>query len=82
MDVIRHPGAAAILAVTADEHLLMLKQYRHAIGKSIWEIPAGTLEPDESPLACAQRELVEESGFSAKSWDVLGTIFPVPGLQR
>jgi ADP-ribose pyrophosphatase len=81
MEVIRHPGAAAVLGLTAENQILMLKQYRHAIGETIWEIPAGTLEPDESPLACAQRELVEESGFSASRWNPLGNIRPVPGYS-
>ena len=65
MDVIRHPGAAAIVAITDDGCILMLKQYRHAIGGFIWEIPAGTLDPSEHEGACAERELIEETGYRA-----------------
>jgi ADP-ribose pyrophosphatase len=81
MDIIRHPGAAAIVAVTVDQHFLMLRQYRHAVGKTLWEIPAGTLEAGEPPLSCAQRELAEETGFSARQWQPLGAITPVPSYS-
>jgi ADP-ribose pyrophosphatase len=79
MEIIRHPGAAAIVALDSADRVIMLRQYRHAVGDTIWEIPAGTLEPDEAPLACARRELVEESGYTAEKWDYLGAITPVPG---
>ena len=81
MDVIRHPGAAAIVPVTENGNVLMLKQYRHAIGEYIWEIPAGTLDNQEDPLDCAKRELIEETGFSARQWKKLGAITPVPGYS-
>jgi ADP-ribose pyrophosphatase len=80
-EIIRHPGAAAIVALTEAQRLLMLKQYRHAIGDYLWEIPAGTLEKAEDVLTCARRELVEETGFSARSWQTLGEIVPVPGYS-
>lgn len=82
MDIISHPGAAAIVALTPDRHLLMLRQYRHAVTRDLWEIPAGTLEDGEDPLTCAQRELVEETGYSADQWDELGTTIPVPGYSN
>lgn len=81
MDIIRHPGAAAIVAVTDSRQVLMLRQYRHAIGKTMWEIPAGTREADEDPLVCAKRELTEETGYAARQWDDLGAITPVPGYS-
>lgn len=81
LDVIRHPGAAAIVPLTRNHTVIMLEQYRHAVGGTIWEIPAGTLDPAESPLACAQRELTEETGYTASSWQKLGEITPVPGYS-
>jgi ADP-ribose pyrophosphatase len=82
MEVIRHPGAAAIVPLTTEGEVVMLEQYRHAVGGRLWEIPAGTMDPgDASPLACARRELVEETGFSAATWDALGELTPVPGYS-
>ena len=82
LEVVRHPGAAAIVPIQADGTILMLSQYRHAIGHRIWEIPAGTLDPDEDPEYCAKRELVEETGFSAREWVKLGEITPLPGYSN
>ena len=59
----------------------MLKQYRHALRKYIWEIPAGTIDPQESVINCAKRELIEETGYSAKQWHKLGEMTPVPGYS-
>ena len=81
LDIIHHPGASAIIPFTENNTLLMIKQYRHAAGGFIWEIPAGTLDPDEAPLHCAKRELIEETGFSAKAWQKLGEITPLPGYS-
>jgi 8-oxo-dGTP pyrophosphatase MutT (NUDIX family) len=81
LDIIRHPGASAIVPLTEDNTLLMIKQYRHATRSFIWEIPAGTLDPNESSLNCAKRELIEETGFSAKAWQKLGEITPLPGYS-
>jgi len=81
LDVVRHPGAAAMVPLTDKRTLLMIRQYRHAVGGCIWEIPAGTLAPEETPLACAQRELVEEIGYAARTWHKLGEITPVPGYS-
>lgn len=81
IDIIHHPGASAIVPVTESNTLLMIKQYRHAAGDFIWEIPAGTLDPDENPLHCAKRELIEETGFSAGEWKKLGEITPLPGYS-
>lgn len=81
LDVIRHPGAAAIVPLTRGHRVIMLEQYRHAVGGTIWEIPAGTLDDQESPLACAQRELTEETGYTAAAWRKLGEITPLPGYS-
>jgi ADP-ribose pyrophosphatase len=81
LEIIRHPGAAAIVPLTADHQVMMLKQYRHAIGDYIWEIPAGTFDGLEDPLVCARRELIEETGFSAAHWEPLGAVTPVPGYS-
>jgi len=81
LDIIRHPGAAAMVPLKDDGSLVMVRQYRHAVGDYIWEIPAGTLDPGESPLECAKRELIEEIGYSARRWEELGAIIPVPGYS-
>ncbi len=81
LDIIRHPGAAAVVAMFPDNRLLMLKQYRHAVGEYIWEIPAGTLDGAESGIACAKREIIEETGYSAGRWTALGSIRPLPGYS-
>jgi ADP-ribose pyrophosphatase len=81
LDVLRHPGASAILPMPDAETLVLIRQYRPAIGSYIWEIPAGTLELGEAPLACAKRELSEETGFSGNTWQKLGEITPLPGYS-
>jgi len=81
MDIVRHPGAAAIVAMKDDSNLIMIEQYRHALGETIWEVPAGTLHKNEDPLDCARRELEEETGFTASSWDKLGVITPLPAYS-
>lgn len=81
MEIIRHPGAAAIAALTDNQEILMLRQYRHAVGDYWWEIPAGTFDGEEAPLACAQRELAEETGYTARVWESLGAVTPVPGYS-
>ena len=59
----------------------MIRQYRHAVGQFIWEVPAGTINPGESPIECAKRELPEEVGYRARVFRKLGEIFPVPGYS-
>ena len=82
MDFIQHPGAAAMVPMINSTDVILIKQYRHAIRKFIWEIPAGTLDSKESPLNCARRELIEETGYSAASWQQLGMITPLPGCSN
>lgn len=81
LDIIRHPGAAAIVPITAQGNVLLIRQYRYAVNGTIWEIPAGTLEPGESPRACARRELGEEIGVAAAKWHKLGEITPLPAYS-
>ncbi len=81
LEMIRHPGAAAIVPLTAQGGVLLIRQYRYALDAVIWEIPAGTLNPGESPLACARRELEEETGVTARDWTALGEITPLPGYS-
>ena len=81
VEFIDHPGAALIVALRPGARVVMLRQYRHALGKTIWEIPAGTLDPPETPLDCAKRELTEETGYQAGWWHKLGEITPVPGYS-
>lgn len=81
LDVIRHPGAAAIVPMADPETVILIRQYRHAVGGHIWEIPAGTLEAGEAPLDCARRELTEETGYSADTYEKIGEIVPVPGYS-
>lgn len=81
MEVVRHPGAAAIVALTDRGGVLLIRQFRYAVGHTIWEIPAGTVNPGESPLICAQRELEEETGVAARAWTALGEISPLPAYS-
>lgn len=79
---ISHPGACVMVPFLDDDTLLMIKQYRHAIRRYIWEFPAGTINRDEEPLTCAKRELVEETGFAARSMDYWGEIYPLPSYTN
>ena len=81
VEFIQHPGATAIIPMVDPTRIILLKQYRHALRKHIWEIPAGTLDPGESVMSCARRELIEETGFAAGQWHPLGEITPVPGYS-
>jgi 8-oxo-dGTP pyrophosphatase MutT (NUDIX family) len=80
LEVVHHPGGAAIVAIDAEERVCLLRQYRFAGGGWIWELPAGKLEPDEPPLETARRELIEEAGASARDWRELGTYLSSPGV--
>ena len=80
-EIIKHPGAALIVPFPAKDKIIMLRQLRPVIDSYIYELPAGTLDKNESPLSCARREIVEETGFSAKKMTYLGKIFPVPGYS-
>ncbi len=79
-EVVRHPGGAAVLPILADGRVVLLRQYRPALGKMIYEIPAGRLEPGESPGDCAARELQEEAGYRAGAIRPLGGLWSTPGF--
>jgi len=78
MECINHPGGAAVVSLLSDESVVLIKQYRHCIGDTIWEIPAGRLEPGENPLDCAKRELEEEVGYRAAQIKKLTEIYSAP----
>lgn len=78
--VILHPGAAAVLPITESGDLVLIKQWRRAIGKIIYEIVAGTLEENESPLSCAERETQEEAGYRPETLIPLGGFYSAPGF--
>jgi ADP-ribose diphosphatase len=80
LEMVRHPGAAAIVAVDGAGTVTLVRQFRHAAGGFIWEIPAGTLDAGEDPAHCAARELREEAGLVAAQWVHLGSIFTAPGF--
>jgi ADP-ribose pyrophosphatase len=79
-DVILHPGAVVILPVLDAEHVVLLRNHRWVVGETLWEVPAGTREPDESPVECARRELLEETGYMAARWRGLGFLYASPGV--
>ncbi len=80
-DVVRHCGASLIVPVLEDNRLIMVRQFRYAIGEILVELPAGKLDvAGEAPLECAQRELAEETGYAAQSWHRLGFIYTSPGF--
>lgn len=80
-DIVRHPGGSVIGAINDKDEICLLKQWRHAVGQTIWELPAGCLEPNEPPLETAKRELEEEAGVIASEWQDLGHIVSTPGFS-
>jgi len=80
LEVIRHPGGAAAVAIDDRRRVCLLRQYRHVAGGWLWELPAGKLDPGEGPAVTAERELAEEAGLVAASWDSLGHLHSSPGV--
>jgi 8-oxo-dGTP pyrophosphatase MutT (NUDIX family) len=80
LEVVHHPGGAAVVAIDAQDRVCLLRQYRYVAEGWIWELPAGKLEPNEPPLVTAQRELVEEAGVSGEHWESLGSFLSSPGI--
>ena len=80
LEVIRHQGAAAVVPLTTDGEVLLVRQYRHATGGWLLEVPAGKLDPGEAPDKCAARETEEEVGYRVGSLDSLGWIWTTPGF--
>ena len=81
-DVVKHPGGAVIAAINSQDEICLLKQWRHAIGQTIWELPAGCLESGEPPLETAKRELEEEAAVRGAQWRDLGVVIPSPGFSN
>jgi ADP-ribose pyrophosphatase len=81
-DVLEHPGAVAVLALDTEDRVLMIRQYRHPVGRLLWEIPAGLRDVAGEPLlATAERELLEEAGYRAAQWWVLTDSYSSPGIS-
>ena len=80
LEIVRHPGGAAVVAIDAADRVCLLRQFRHAAGGYIYELPAGKLEPDEPPETTARRELTEEAAVNAAQWVSLGSYFSSPGV--
>jgi len=80
LEVVRHPGAAAMVPLKDDGTVVLIRQFRHAAGGFIYEIPAGKLQPGEDPTVCAARELEEEIGYRSGRLELLSSIFTAPGF--
>jgi ADP-ribose pyrophosphatase len=80
LEVVRHPGAAAVVPLKEDGTVILIRQFRHAAGGFIYEIPAGKLHSGEDPTVCAARELEEEVGYRADRFELLSSIFTAPGF--
>jgi ADP-ribose pyrophosphatase len=80
LEIVHHPGGAAALALDGQGRVCLLRQYRHAAGGWVWELPAGKLEPQEPPQETARRELIEEAGVEALDWLALGPYVSSPGV--
>jgi ADP-ribose diphosphatase len=81
MAIVRHPGSTAVVPLLDDGEIVMISQYRHAVGDYLLEIPAGTIEPGESPNDCATRELEEETGFVARELIELAQVHIIPAYS-
>jgi ADP-ribose pyrophosphatase len=77
--IVHHPGSAVMMAVDDRKRILLVRQYRMPARQYLWELPAGKLDPGETPLKAAKRELVEETGYTAKKWEKLVMFYPSPG---
>jgi ADP-ribose pyrophosphatase len=80
LEMIHHPGAAAVVPIKNNDTVILIKQFRYAAGGYIYEIPAGKLNPGEDPKVCAARELEEEIGYRAASLELLTSILTTPGF--
>jgi 8-oxo-dGTP pyrophosphatase MutT (NUDIX family) len=80
-EVVHHPGAVAVVAVDDDDRVVLVRQYRHPVGRHLWELPAGLRDEDgEPPLETAKRELAEEALLAAERWSLLTTSYSTPGF--
>ncbi len=79
-DVVTHQGSVVVMPIFRDGRILLVRQYRHSVGRYLWELVAGRIEPGESPLKAARRELREETGYTAQRFGKLLDLFPTPGF--
>jgi len=79
-DVILRPAVVAVVPIDERERVVLVRQYRHPVGRAIWEIPAGVIAAGESPQAAAERELLEETGYTADIWEEWTEVFTSPGI--
>ncbi|MCM8760744.1 MAG: NUDIX hydrolase [Candidatus Omnitrophica bacterium] len=80
-EMVKHPGASLVVPFLDKNTVILLRQLRPVVGSYIYEFPAGTLAKKESPLSCARREIIEETGYKARKFKLLGRIYPVPGYS-
>jgi ADP-ribose pyrophosphatase len=80
LDVVRHPGSVVLLPLPDAGHIVLIRQYRYAIGRWIWELPAGSLDEREDPAAAAARECEEEIGLVPERIELIGSWYPTPGF--
>jgi ADP-ribose pyrophosphatase len=80
LEIAHHPGGAVVIALDAERRVCLLRQFRHAAGGWLTELPAGKLDGGEPPIECARRELAEEGGVTAGRWEYLGEFFSSPGI--
>ena len=78
--IVRHPGAAVMMPIDQDGRILLVRQFRLPAQAFLWELPAGRIDPGETPLQAARRELVEETGYRARRWKKLISYYPSPGF--
>ena len=76
---VRHPGSVVLIPIAPGGEIVLVRQYRHAVGRRLWELPAGSLKPGEDPLAAAMRECQEEIGMIPAALEPAGSFFPTPG---
>ena len=81
IEVARHPGGAAVVALDDEGRICVLRQFRPPFQEWLWELPAGKLDPHEQPLVTAKRELEEEAGLTALDWSELGAVITCPGFS-
>ena len=80
LDIVRHRGSVVLIPQPSPDEVILIRQYRYAIGRWIWELPAGTLDPGERPLAAARRECAEEIGLAPGRVRKIGEFYPTPGF--